>query len=73
VCHLSDESETGLAGGLHGHGAQLELELACFDLGNVQDLIDQPQQVMAAFLDSAQGLELALIDKSLSILGAKVK
>ena len=67
VRHLPNERQARLAHRLHRDRADLQFYLARLDLGNVQDLIDQLQQMTTALLDIPQGTELSLVQRPIDL------
>ena len=49
------------------HRARLELDLAGLDLGDIEDVIDQGQEVPAALLDVFQGAEVFRVQGTIDL------
>jgi len=62
VGHTADQLQTAAADIHYRAFLQLQLQLACLDFGQIQDIVDQLQQMSPAFLDGVQRLELFFVN-----------
>ena len=58
---------------LHGDGPDLDLQLAGFDAGQVEDLVDEAEEVLAAGVDGGRVLDLLGVEIASLVLGQKAR
>src|SRR5690606_10342867 len=68
IGHGGGEPQAGLTDCLYRAGRQVERKAPCVHLGDIKNIVDQSEQMVAALLDAVDSAELSLVECAVHLL-----